>query len=351
MKTIAICGHFGANQNLLNGQTIKTKTLRDGLKKYSDYKIVEIDTYGWKRKPVSLFKNIDCAFKECDSVIMLPAHNGVKIFAPLFLYFKKKYRKKIFYDVIGGWLPEFLKDRPKLSKILKKFDGIWVETNVMKNTLENQGFYNVCVVPNFKDLEILSEDELIYPTDKPYKLCTFSRVMKEKGIEDAVNVVKFVNEKFGNTVYTLDIYGQVDSNQTEWFENLKQSFPDYIRYGGMVPFNKSTEVLKEYFALLFPTYYEGEGFAGTLIDAMAAGIPVIATDWRYNGEIITDDIGFAYPTKNQEEFKNILLKIADNPQIITDMKKNCVEKAKNYQIYENIKILKDKIDGHICAEV
>lgn len=58
----------------------------------------------------------------------------------------------------------------------------------------------------------------------------------------------------------------------------------------MVPFNQSTEVLKNYDALLFPTYYEGEGFAGTIIDAFAAGLPVIASDWKYNSEIIKQGI-------------------------------------------------------------
>lgn len=59
------------------------------------------------------------------------------------------------------------------------------------------------------------------PESEPLPLCTFSRVMKEKGIEDAVNAVKSVNKYFGRVVYTLDIYGQVDSNQTGWFDNLR----------------------------------------------------------------------------------------------------------------------------------
>lgn len=41
---------------------------------------------------------------------------------------------------------------------------------------------------------------------EPLRLCTFSRVMKEKGIEDAVNAVEAVNEYFGRLVYTLDIW-------------------------------------------------------------------------------------------------------------------------------------------------
>ena len=98
--------------------------------------------------------------------------------------------------------------------------------------------------------------------------------MREKGIEDAVNAVVSVNTDLGVQAFSLDIYGQVDGAQIEWFESLQKKFPSYIRYGGLVPYDKSVDVLKDYFALLFPTYYEGEGFAGTLIDAYSAGVPV-----------------------------------------------------------------------------
>jgi glycosyltransferase involved in cell wall biosynthesis len=51
-----------------------------------------------------------------------------------------------------------------------------------------------------------------------------------------------------------------------------------------------TKVLRDYFALLFPIYYIGEGFAGTAIDAFSAGVPVIASDWKYNSEVIKEGI-------------------------------------------------------------
>ena len=75
----------------------------------------------------------------------------------------------------------------------------------MKSALEARGFENVFVMPNCKKLTVLSENELVYPQGVPYKLCTFSRVMREKGIEDAVKTVTAVNQSFGRTVFSLDI--------------------------------------------------------------------------------------------------------------------------------------------------
>lgn len=342
---IGILGHLGVGQTLLNGQTIKTNNLIEGIGQYSSMEVFPVDSHGWIRHPVRLLSKIREAFVRCDSVVMLPAHNGVKVFAPVLLHYKKKYGKKIFYDVIGGWLPEFVKDRPSLQKTLKAFDGIWVETQTMKGKLEEQGFENVTVIPNFKQITPLTKEELVYPQAMPYRLCTFSRVMKEKGIEDAVNAVRAVNEARGETVYTLDIYGQIDAEQTQWFEDLQKNFPVYIRYCGMAPSDQSVSILKDYFALLFPTFYPGEGFAGTLIDAFCAGVPVVATDWRYNAELINRDTGFVYPTGDQQAFVELLHQIAQTPSFVEQKKENCLAEGERYRADKVIKELEAILTG------
>lgn len=179
---------------------------------------------------------------------------------------------------------------------------------------------------------------------EPLPLCTFSRVMREKGIEDAVHAVEALNEYFGRTIYTLDIYGQVDFSQTEWFDELKNNFPSYVKYGGLVPFDKSVEVLKNYFALLFPTYYEGEGFAGTLIDALAAGVPVIASDWRYNSEIVTNGVtGKIHKAQSERSLKEALMWSYKNQNLWNSMKSNCIKLAYQYLPEKAIDILVNQI--------
>lgn len=337
----SILGHFGEGENLLNGQTIKTKTITEELQsQIGREQVLKIDTHGglktFLKAPFQVFR----ALKNSNNILIFPAHNGLRVFAPLLSFQKRFFKKrKIHYIVIGGWLPKFLLKRKNLAKTLKNFDYIYVETYTMKDALETQGFDNVYVMPNCKKLTILSEKEIVDHLESPYKLCTFSRVMKEKGIETAVSVIKQVNDKLGYTAYSLDIYGQVDVAQTEWFENLKFQFPEYVNYCGCVDANQSVTVLKEYFALLFPTYYEGEGFAGTLIDAYSAGVPVIASDWKYNSELVNEDVGYVYPTEDQEAFVSILEEIVMNPYMILSKKRLCLKEAEKYKIDKVIQIL------------
>ena len=346
MNKATVIGHFGFGQQFLDGQTVKTKIITEELKnRLGEGEVYTIDTHGGLKTLVKAPFQVLRALKKSKNVLIFPAHNGLKVFGRLLPLLRPFFKgRRIHYVVIGGWLASFLKDKKGLAKALKRFDGIYVETNTMKKALEEQGFENIYVMPNCKRLTVLAEDELVYPTEAPYKLCTFSRVMKEKGIETAVNVIKNVNDRLGYTAYSLDIYGQVDSSQTEWFKSLKQSFPYYINYGGLVPFDESVNVLKNYFALLFPTYYDGEGFAGTLIDAFSAGVPVVASDWKYNAEIVSDATGFVYETHNDKALTDLLLLIIDTPSLMTEKKRNCLDETQKYKIENVISVLTDRLD-------
>ncbi len=344
MKKVAVIGHFAFGKTFLDGQTVKTKILTEELEEtFGEEQVLKQDTHGGKKKLLFLPFMLLRALVKCKNVIILPAHNGLRIIAPLLFFLNKLFKRKLHYAVIGGWLPGFLEKRKGLTKSLKGFHCIYVETKAMKKALEEKGFSNVVIMPNCKKLQILKEDELVYAESEPFKLCTFSRVMKEKGIEDAVEAVKKVNEAKGRTVFILDIYGQVDSEQTEWFEELQNNFPDYIRYGGLVPFDQSVEVLKNYFALLFPTRFYTEGIPGTIIDAYAAGVPVISAKWENYADIIEENVtGKVYEFKHYDNFETLLLYIAENPECLSDLKFNCIKKCKCFLPKNALSILYTK---------
>lgn len=343
MVKVCVIGHFAFGENLLNGQTVKTKIISTELERQlGSSEIRYIDTHGGiKSLPKTVCKLV-CAFMKCKNIIIMPAQNGLKGFAPLCTALNKIFYRKLHYVVIGGWLPEYLESEPKLETCVRKFDVVYVETYNMKLKLNQMGLHNVTVMHNCKNLNIVDSLDIF---DKPYKLCTFSRVMREKGIEDAVDAVKYANDALGEECYNLDIYGQIDANQKQWFEELNRKFPSYVQYGGLVSFDNTTDVLKQYFALLFPTYYEGEGFAGTAIDAFAAGVPVIASDWKYNSEIIQDGRnGKLFPPKDYIKLAEILIGFAKNPNSCYSMRPQCISDAHSYKPDVVLKVLFDNLD-------
>ena len=345
MKKAAILGHFALGTDKANGQTIKTKIVGSALQEEIGKEQVDFyDTMGgWKfliRMPWVMLRML----WSHRNIIIMPAYVGVHLIAPLIVLLNLPFRRKLHYVVIGGWLPSYLRKYFILRLAVRKMDVVYVETRHMLEEIEREGFKNVKLMPNFKALKINSEKDLQQRCAPPFPLCTFSRVMKEKGIEDAIFAVNKCNGALGDSIFTLDIYGLVEEGQEEWFEQLMSQQPKEIKYCGVAPFDKSTEVLGKYFALLFPTRFQTEGFAGTLIDAMSAGVPPIASDCPSNKELIADgQTGLLFSMGNADQLADILMQCASNPAIINDMRAACLQKAKEYTPETVIKVLSSEI--------
>ncbi|WP_350022541.1 glycosyltransferase [Turicibacter sanguinis] len=336
---IAICGHIGRNENLVNGQTIKTRVLVEEMEKIvGKEKITLLDTHSWKKRPISLIINSLFLVKNSKRILILPAQNGVKILLPLFSIINRIFKRKLYYIVIGGWLPELLNNVPYLVKYAKRYNGIYVETKIMYKQLEEIGLNNVSQLFNYKHINPVEEHDLQYRDTKPYKVCTFSRVIEEKGIEDAINIIIEINEAHQNIVYILDIYGPIDENYKDRFEKKMMNVPHYIRYKGVLKFDECESILKEYFLLIFPTKFKTEGIPGTIIDAYASGVPVIASHWDSAKEIIIEGItGYIYEFENLKELQERLIFMSQNPKIVNAMRTKCLANAEKYKASKVIK--------------
>ena len=332
MKKLTVIGLFCGDQDVADGQSIKTRIVfREFEKSLGVEQIRKIDTFGWKKHPFRLFYRSVKAVQDSQNVVFMTDAGGIKVF-PWLLTCANIFKKRpIHYIVIGGWLIGYAEKHKLSARFLKKLSGIFVETQVMRRGLERLGFDNVFVMPNFKDLSVLTEDQLSAPAGEPYRFSIFSRIMREKGIETAVNAVRNINLQYGRRVCTLDLYGQVDRNQTEWFEQLKQDFPDAVRYGGVIPYDQSVSVLKDYYALLFPTEFYTEGIPGTIVDAYAAGIPVIASEWESVQDIVdAGKTGVTYPFDRPEALQTCMIELMESPALAWEMKKHCLAKAGQY---------------------
>lgn len=334
---VGVVGHFGGTEQFLDGQTVKSKSLTQALKKQCG-NVATVDTYRWKHRFFKFLKDLFLLCKTSRNIIIMPALNGVKIFVPLFVFMRIFFHFRLFYVVIGGWLPELVREKKLLMNCLSKLDGVFVETGGMQKSLYTLGLHNVQVMPNFKEYKKIKNQKQL--PQIPYKLCTFSRVTEQKGIEDAIRAVVSINNKLGRTVYSLDIYGQIEEGYQERFSKILATLPQYIQYAGAIPYDKTSAVLHEYFLLLFPTYYYGEGFAGTILDAYAVGLPVVASDWRYNEEVVEDGkTGLLFPPHDLEKLQSILLEMADNPQKVMEMSQQCLDRVESYKPDKVIQIL------------
>jgi glycosyltransferase involved in cell wall biosynthesis len=332
MGKVGIIGHYGGKNEFLDGQTVRTKIMTEELKNhFKGRKFVCVDTFNYrKRALLVLLSTVYCIFS-CKDIIVILSRNGCNFFYPLLYFCSKLFGIRVYNNLIGGGNEELFANKPEHIKYCNSFKVNWVQLDKQKYKLEKLGLRNVESLPNAKRLTIVNKDQLSEEITFPLKFCTFSRVSKSKGIELAAKTIMEINKEAKENLVELDIYGQLDKDYKEEFLEFQKQFTSEVRYRGIIPFNKSTDVLKDYYALLFPTTFYGEGFPGTIIDAFSAGIPVIATNWNYNNEVITDGkTGWIYDFQKPEQLKEFILRAVKRPTTLMDMKKQCIEEAYNY---------------------
>jgi glycosyltransferase involved in cell wall biosynthesis len=80
--------------------------------------------------------------------------------------------------------------------------------------------------------------------------------------------------------------------------------------------------------MLFPTFWIGEGFPGVLIDALISGLPVLASNWNLNQEIIEDnETGFIFKAKDSQALYLKMRYVLFNKKEIEHMRINCINRA------------------------
>ena len=344
MKKVGICGHFNTGSEATGGQTIKTRNKQTLDELYGQEQVLKLDTKGWRKNKVKfLFRCINIAI-HTENIIILPAQNGIKVLIPLFVILSKVLNRKIHYIVVGAWLPSLLENYKWLIRPTKNISYIYAQTNTLISKLSELGINsNTHLMPNFKKIHPISikqEEEF----EKPYKLCIVSRINYEKGIESAINVVERLNKEQNDNIVELDIYGPIQDDYKDRFNHLLNQCSKSIRYKGIIDYNCTTEIIKSYYLLLFPTQYYTEGFPGTVLDAYLSGVPVLASRWESWEDIIKEGItGCTFEFDNNEDFYKTLIYLVENKNLVMQMKENCIIEATKYSVENAIKVLVDNI--------
>ncbi len=329
---VTIIGHFGGNNNFNDGQTVKTRMTYDALRR-KGIRLNKVDTYFIKKNPLKFFAQMAISLFSDKSIIVLLSENGRQHLFPYLYAIIILFGKKVYQYAIGGRIASEAAAKPNIRKYMSRFCGNWVESRKMVTELRELGVDNALYIPNFKRIQLTDKLDVECSRNvPPYAFCTFSRVVLEKGIEDAVNAIRKVNTQAGKTLVKLDIYGPVDDGYKQRFFELMKECDESIQYKGFVDAAKSVDCLQDYYMLLFPTFWPAEGMPGTIIDSLASGLPVIARKWAFCEDMLEDGkTALIYDfDKPHLLYEKILFSI-NHTELIMSMREACVNEAKNYQ--------------------
>jgi glycosyltransferase involved in cell wall biosynthesis len=145
-----------------------------------------------------------------------------------------------------------------------------------------------------------------------------------------VESAQWLNEHGYHDKFSVDFYGPIDADYSEFEPSIKGI--DNVNYKGFLILDKAGyDTLSQYSMMLFPTFWSGEGFPGIVIDAFTAGLPVLASDWNFNSDLIEDGVtGMIIPHQNQQALTEAMRQVIDGKVDLKSMAEISWHKAMDY---------------------
>jgi glycosyltransferase involved in cell wall biosynthesis len=134
---------------------------------------------------------------------------------------------------------------------------------------------------------------------------------------------------------TLTILG--DGDQRHMLEQSAASVaPARVHFKGLVPHVETNKYYDEADIFLLPSVRECGG--AVVLEAMARGLPVIATDWGGPADYITPETGFLVEPKSRaymvDEFARIIELLANKPELRYQIGQAAIARIKQYFLWD-----------------
>lgn len=333
MKQVIFVGWISKGSVPVVGETVKNQYIIEELKKYCE--VIELDFYQKNRHPW-IYLQAAWAFVSHPHASIIISTSAKNVYDMLRLLKGLSMKRHIIHWVVGGAFPQLIKEGRFKADVFNYVNLNLVQCRDMIDQLKEAGVNNGKYVSNFKRIDYYPDFEQalrLRCLEKVMRFVFLSRVHPAKGCDYIIQVAKNLNASGYQGRFIVDFYGKFDKTYQEGFLKNIESVGN-IAYKGMLNLKepKGYDVLATYHAMLFPTFHPSEGFAGIFIDAFIAGLPVLASDWAYNSEIIDDGrLGVIFPTHDVAALEQAMKDCIDGKTDIAQMGRNAREEAPKYE--------------------
>lgn len=163
---------------------------------------------------------------------------------------------------------------------------------------------------------------------------TVCRLERQKGLIYLLSALKIVLIRYPNVHLEIIGEGSLMQKLKDFSDKLRisNSVTFFGKFADVIPFYRRMNIF------VLPSVYEGFGIV--LLEAMAAGIPVIATSVHGIKEVVVDgESGILIPPKNPDAIAGAIIKLIENPQLTSQLIENGFKRSELFDISEHIKKL------------
>lgn len=169
--------------------------------------------------------------------------------------------------------------------------------------------------PNSRPARTSSKEKRIQQTTR---FLFLGQVTPAKGVREIVAAARMLT-----SFVRVNIFGRLDGIQAS-------EFSGNVHYCGEALPRGTNQILAEHDVLLLPTYYEGEGYPGVILEAFAAGLPVIATWWQAIPEIVTEGNGLLVEPGDALQLAAAMEYLVQFPEELRRLRAGALKSAKQF---------------------
>lgn len=283
--------------------------------------------------------------RSADQVLIFGSNGFLLCMAPLLIGVAKLARKRCYIRAFGGSLDVFYANlkpmfRRLLNATLHGGDGLIVQTELLHNFFSDVIGNKVWLVPGYRPMLPGGNgpSTSLPGSAKALRLVFLGHVREEKGVFELLESLRRLNWHGSESIH-CDIFGPVyESAATRFKDELAQT--RNATYKGVVNPADVVATLRRYDTLVLPSYYQGEGHPGVLIEAMVAGIPVITTAFRSIPEMIEDRVnGLLVSPQDPQNLVEAIRTIYDDRRLLGEMARRNWESRTRYDARQVIPLI------------
>ncbi len=237
---------------------------------------------------------------------------------------------KIPYVVWGQGSDIYLPDRfTRITSkpILQNADAVLALTEDMKQKMQEIHDRDISVVPNGIDLERFEISSGDKKEGNAKTIIFVGRLHPVKGVRYLIEAMAIIHQQMPDVKLVIVGDGAERSRMEELVGRLNLN--DCIQFTGQVPQESIPRLIHQ--ADVFALSSLSEGLPVVILEGMAAGLPIVATNVGGIPDIIKEGVnGYLVSVKNPEEISDKLLILLQNDEIREMMSTNNREKAELY---------------------
>jgi len=319
----------------IGGISVSFHILVEELQRCSDISIQVIDVSRIRRQScclvvgfITLVRAILTKVKSSDVITLSCASTALPSLGLLLLFLAKCYSKPLIirkaagldYVAIGrvrGAVAHF---------VVKRADLYLAQTKFLVSLARQRGLDHVAWFPTHRPLAEKARE----PWTGGHRCRRFvfiGQVREHKGVREILAAAARFEQEI-----QVDIYGPV-------FEDVATDLAGerlHVHYGGVLPPDQVTAVLQQHDLFLLPSKHAPEGYPGAIVEALAAGLPVITTRLGGIPEIVDERCG-------------LFVEPGDANSLYEAMKKVVEDQEYYQQLLQGVELKRREFDSAVWA--